>query len=39
VNTSKLPTRNLLVHGVGGIVTPFIGVKVIDMLVNWLHLV
>ncbi|MCD5317277.1 hypothetical protein LR394_40950, partial [Kineosporia babensis] len=26
--------RNLLVYGLGGIVTPFIGIKVIDLLIS-----
>jgi K+-transporting ATPase ATPase B chain len=39
MSTSKLLTRNLLTYGLGGVVAPFIGIKVIDVLVNWLHLV
>ncbi len=31
--------RNLFVYGVGGIIVPFIGIKLIDMLVIFLHLV
>ena len=31
--------RNLLIYGVGGIIVPFIGIKLIDVLVNALHLV
>ncbi len=31
--------RNLLIYGVGGVIVPFIGIKLIDMLVNALHLV
>ena len=31
--------RNLLVYGAGGLVIPFIGIKVIDMLLSALHLV
>jgi K+-transporting ATPase ATPase B chain len=30
--------RNLLIFGVGGVVVPFIGIKLIDMLVNLLSL-
>jgi len=26
--------RNLLVYGLGGIVVPFIGIKIIDMLIS-----
>jgi K+-transporting ATPase ATPase B chain len=32
--------RNLLVYGLGGLIVPFVGIKVIDLLVfNLLHLV
>jgi K+-transporting ATPase ATPase B chain len=31
--------RNLLIYGLGGIIVPFIGIKVIDQIVNILHLV
>ena len=30
--------RNLLVYGIGGIIAPFIGIKLIDMLVTAIHL-
>lgn len=30
--------RNLLLYGVGGLILPFIGIKLIDMLLNVLHL-
>jgi K+-transporting ATPase ATPase B chain len=30
--------RNMLIYGVGGIVVPFVGIKLIDMLVSALHL-
>jgi K+-transporting ATPase ATPase B chain len=26
--------RNLLVYGVGGLIAPFIGIKLIDMLIS-----
>ncbi len=29
-----LLTRNLLVYGLGGVITPFIGIKLIDMMLN-----
>jgi K+-transporting ATPase ATPase B chain len=35
---SVLLQRNLLIYGLGGIVAPFIGIKVIDLLVTALHL-
>lgn len=34
VGASTLLTRNLLLYGLGGIIVPFIGIKVIDLLVN-----
>nr|WP_317235843.1 hypothetical protein [Niabella hibiscisoli] len=33
IGASALLRRNLLVYGLGGIVVPFIGIKLIDMLV------
>jgi K+-transporting ATPase ATPase B chain len=30
--------RNLLVYGLGGLIVPFIGIKLIDVLVTALHL-
>jgi K+-transporting ATPase ATPase B chain len=30
--------RNLFVYGAGGVIAPFIGIKLIDMLVNAMHL-
>jgi K+-transporting ATPase ATPase B chain len=33
-DASSMLRRNLLVYGLGGIVTPFIGIKVIDLLVS-----
>ena len=35
---SVLLTRNLLVYGVGGLIVPFIGIKLIDLVVDFLHL-
>jgi K+-transporting ATPase ATPase B chain len=31
--------RNLLIYGLGGIVIPFVGIKIIDVLINALHFV
>jgi len=31
--------RNLLLYGLGGILIPFIGIKVIDVMITTLHLV
>lgn len=38
-SASVLLRKNLLVYGLGGIITPFIGIKIIDILVNLFHLV
>ena len=35
---SKILRRNLLIYGVGGIIVPFIGIKLIDIFVAALHL-
>jgi K+-transporting ATPase ATPase B chain len=39
VGASALLRRNLLIYGVGGIIAPFIGIKVIDVIINAAHLV
>jgi K+-transporting ATPase ATPase B chain len=36
VEASRLLGHNLLVYGVGGLIVPFIGIKLIDVLVNLL---
>ncbi|NBE84100.1 potassium-transporting ATPase subunit KdpB [Micromonospora rubida] len=33
---SKLLSRNLLVYGLGGIIAPFIGIKLIDLLIQFI---
>jgi len=35
-SASKLLSRNLLIYGVGGIVAPFVGIKLIDLLIQFL---
>ena len=39
VGAGALLRRNLLIYGLGGILVPFIGIKVIDLVVVALHLV
>jgi K+-transporting ATPase ATPase B chain len=39
VGAAALLRRNLLIYGVGGLVVPFIGIKLIDLLVTAFHLV
>jgi len=34
VSASTALTRNLLIFGLGGIIAPFIGIKLIDILIN-----
>jgi K+-transporting ATPase ATPase B chain len=38
VSATALLRRNLLVYGLGGIVLPFIGIKLVDVVVNLLRL-
>jgi K+-transporting ATPase ATPase B chain len=35
-SASKLLSRNLLVYGLGGIVSPFVGIKIIDLIIQFL---
>jgi len=39
VGASELLRRNLLIYGLGGVIAPFIGIKVIDLIINAVHLV
>src|ERR1700687_3568440 len=39
IGAAAILRRNLLLYGLGGIAVPFVGIKLIDMLVNRLHLV
>ncbi len=34
VSANTILTRNLLIYGLGGLIAPFIGIKVIDLLLN-----
>ena len=36
LSASKILSRNLLVYGVGGVIAPFIGIKLIDLIVGLL---
>jgi K+-transporting ATPase ATPase B chain len=36
---AALLRRNLLIYGLGGVVAPFIGIKLLDMLLTAMHLV
>jgi K+-transporting ATPase ATPase B chain len=30
--------NNLLIYGLGGLIVPFVGIKLIDMIITFLHL-
>ena len=38
IGASRLLQRNLLIYGLGGVVAPFVGIKIIDMLITAIHL-
>jgi K+-transporting ATPase ATPase B chain len=38
IGAGKLLSRNLTIYGLGGIVAPFIGIKLVDLVVSALHL-
>lgn len=35
----KILLNNVLIYGLGGVVAPFLGIKIIDMMLNYLHFV
>ena len=37
VGAAALLRRNLMIYGAGGVVVPFIGIKLIDLLITYLH--
>ena len=39
IGAAKLLSRNLMIYGLGGIIAPFIGIKLIDLIVGGLGLV
>jgi K+-transporting ATPase ATPase B chain len=39
MSAAALLKRNLWVYGMGGIIAPFIGIKLIDMIIASIHLV
>jgi K+-transporting ATPase ATPase B chain len=38
MNAEALLQRNLFIYGVGGLIAPFIGIKLIDVLITMAHL-
>ncbi|WP_088042625.1 potassium-transporting ATPase subunit KdpB [Bacillus sp. EAC] len=39
MDANKLLSRNLLIYGLGGVIAPFVGIKIIDILVSTLQFV
>jgi K+-transporting ATPase ATPase B chain len=38
LGAAALLRRNMFIYGLGGVIAPFLGIKVIDVLVSWMHL-
>jgi K+-transporting ATPase ATPase B chain len=38
LGAAALLRRNMLIYGLGGVIAPFLGIKLIDVLVSWLRL-
>jgi K+-transporting ATPase ATPase B chain len=38
-SAQALLRRNLIIYGIGGIIVPFVGIKLIDLALNGLHLI
>ncbi len=38
MGAAALLRRNLLIYGVGGVIVPFIGIKLIDLVITGIHL-
>lgn len=38
-SAQALLRRNLIIYGVGGVIVPFVGIKLIDVVLNGLHLI
>ncbi len=38
IGAAALLRRNLLIYGVGGLVAPFVGIKIIDVIITTLRL-
>jgi K+-transporting ATPase ATPase B chain len=34
IGASRLLQRNLLIYGLGGVVAPFVGIKIVDLLIT-----
>jgi K+-transporting ATPase ATPase B chain len=38
VGAAALLRQNLLIYGLGGVAAPFLGIKLIDLMITYLHL-
>jgi K+-transporting ATPase ATPase B chain len=38
MSAEALLRRNLILYGVGGVIVPFVGIKLIDMIITAIHL-
>jgi K+-transporting ATPase ATPase B chain len=38
IGAARLLSRNLLIYGLGGVIAPFIGIKLIDVLIHAVNL-
>ncbi len=38
LGAAALLRRNMFIYGLGGVIAPFVGIKLIDVLVAWMHL-
>ncbi len=38
LGAAALLRRNMFIYGLGGVIAPFVGIKLIDVLVTWMHL-
>lgn len=39
MSATKLLSRNLVIYGLGGIIVPFVGIKLIDLILSGLNLI
>ena len=39
LGAAALLRRNVVIYGVGGVIAPFIGIKLIDVLIRYMHMV
>ena len=38
IGAARLLSRNLMIYGLGGVIAPFIGIKIIDVLIHAINL-